>query len=305
MAVVADDFADKGGPKPIFATQSDNIEKFGQITKETHDIIYQLFGIAVGQENQNKAEKTLPTAPKIESIYTKAQEISCSRCYSEQKLIEFIKDFKKEVETWSGEVKKIYKITLDTDITPNEVPNVEKIGEWLSDKKEDNYFADVKYGSESVTTEEYKALPRKPIKYNDSLFAFGTTISSYHRSKQHDEIEYKLESVTKAEKFVNGFSYTHTAQDRILKIIFDPIIEIAPPICVYTVSIYSNKTLSIHFSCETLKRKNWVSYSSPTCEKWRTFKINVNGKKPANSAATHIKNEITQWIEVELKKRTE
>ena len=305
MAAVADDFADKSGPKPIFATQSDNIEKFGTITKQTHSIINKLFGLPDEQDNQETAAKTQPPAPKEESIYTQVQKISTSTCYSEQTLIAFINEFKKEIESWPNDIKKIYKISLDADLYPTDIPNTSKIGEWLSNKSEDNYFAAVTHGTKSYTTEEYKALPKKPTKKNNPFSIMDATVSTFSRWRTQEEVEYKLEPVTKTKQYVNGFSYTHSTQNRILKLNFNPNIEIAPPLSVYTVSIYSNRSLSIHFSYETLKRKNWEEYSYPTCEKWRTIKVNVNGKTAAKAAANHIKKEITQWLETELKKRTE
>ncbi|PMV22067.1 MULTISPECIES: caspase family protein [unclassified Pseudomonas] len=305
MAAVADDFADKGGPKPIFATQSDNIEKFGTITKQTHNIINKLFGFPDEQGNTEAAAKTPSPAPKEESIYTQIQKISTSTCYSEQTLISFINDFKKEVENWPNDVKKIYKVSLDSDLLPNEIPNISKIGEWLSQKTEDNYFATVTHGTKNYKVEEYKALPKKPPTKKDPFSLMGATLNTLSRLHAQEETEYKLESITKTKQYVNGFNYTHSTQNRILRLNFNPNLEIAPPISIYTISIYSNRSLSIHFSYEILQRKNWDEYSHPTCERWRTIKVNVNGKKPAEAAATHIKKEIIQWLETELKKRAE
>lgn len=305
MAAVADDFADKGGPKPIFATQSDNIEKFGTITKQTHNIINKLFGFSEEQDSQEATPKTQPPAPKEESIYARVQKISTSTCYNEQTLIAFINEFKKEIESWPTEIKKIYKISLDADLFPSDIPNQSRIGEWLNSKAEENYFAAVAYGTKSYTTEEYKALPKKPTTKNDPFGIIGASLSALSRYRNQEEVEYKLETVTKTKQYVSGFNYTHSAQNRILRLDFNPVFEIAPPITVHTISIYSNRSLSIHFSYETLNRKNWEDYSSPLCEKWRTIKVNVNGKKAAEAASNHIKKEITQWLETELKKRTE
>ncbi|MBO2642408.1 caspase family protein [Shewanella algae] len=66
MAYVADDFSNKGDSKPIFVTQADNIEKFGHVTKSTHKLIYDAFGIELpddeATEKTQQTEKT--TAPR-------------------------------------------------------------------------------------------------------------------------------------------------------------------------------------------------------------------------------------------------
>lgn len=307
MAVVADDFANKGGPKPIFATQSDNIEKFGTITKQTHSIISKIFGFSDAQEDQEASTKTAAPLPKEDSIYAKIQKVSASTCFDEQALIDFVSEFKKEVGNWPGDIKKIYKISLNSDLSPYAVPNQSKIGEWLIGKSEENYFAEATYGTTKYTVEEYKALPKKPSKSSDPFALMSASLGALSRWRQHEQesTEYKLETVTKTKRYVDGFNYTHSAEDRILRFDFNPIFEIVPPLSIYMVSIYSNRALSIHFSYEMLNRKNWENYSSPVCERWRTIKVGVNGKGAAKAASEHIQKEIIQWLEAELKKRAE
>lgn len=308
MAAVADDFADKGGPKPIFATQADNIEKFGTITKQTHQIIYRLFGLSEkNTETEEKKENLKPpkTHQQEENVYALAKRISDKTCFNEQTLIDFTNTFKEQIESWPQKLKQIYKVAVDSDVHPQEVPNVSKIGEWLKKQSEENYFAEVTYASKSYKTEEYKALPQKPKKQDPFGLSAAVVMGSLARWRQDEDTEYKLETVTKSTTYVNGFSYTHNAEHRILKVTLEPNIEIASPICMHTISIYSNKAFSIHFSYETLKRKNWEQHSKPECNKWKTLKVNINAENSASLTADLIKKEIMQWLEIELKKITE
>ncbi|WP_434695813.1 caspase family protein [Pseudomonas sp. Z1-14] len=311
MAAVADDFSKKGGPKPIFATQSDNIEKFGNITKETKKIINDLFGLKTDEESdtpsKSKPQTETTPAPAQESIYEIAKKKSNTLCFSEETLNRFLAGFKSEIQKWSKEINETYEITTNTHLSPPEVPNTVKIGEWLSEKTDTEYFAQPTYGTKNYQTEEYKALPAKPAK-RDALASLTSGLAiarTLGRWAREEEVEYKLETVTKTSRHIDGFSYTHHTEDRIIKTDFKPTIQLAPPACLHVVIVYSYKELSIHFAYELLKRKNWEDLSKPTCNKWKTIKVNLNASKPEKSAAEHIKKDLINWLEVELKKRLE
>lgn len=311
MAAVADDFSNKGGPKPIFATQSDNIEKFGNITKETKKIINELFGLKTDEESDSSSKETAQAeaqpASVQESIYEIAKKKSDTLSFSEETLIRFLSGFKNEIQNWAKEISEIYQITSSTNLSPSEVPNTVKIGEWLSEKTDAEYFAQPTYAVKNYQTEEYKALPAKPAKRDTiagltSSLAFARGIGRWGRE---EEIEYKLETVTKTSRYIDGFSYTHHTEDRIIKVNFKPNIQLAPPACLHIAIVYSYKELSIHFAYELLKRRNWEELSRPACKKWKTIKVNINSKNPEKSAAEHIKKEVTSWLEVELRKTIE
>jgi hypothetical protein len=176
------------------------------------------------------------------------------------------------------------------------VPGSSKIGSWLSEHENRMYFASPNYSEEEYTAEEYKVMPKKP-----GRTAFPALAGLWGA----DENEYKLETVTKSRQYISGFYYTHEAKNKISETRFTPSIEIIDPICLYTVILYSNMNLAVHFSYELLTRKNWNSYSSPTCKDWRILKVNANGKTPAKAAAQHIIKELKQWLEESLKARIE
>ncbi|MGX2954469.1 caspase family protein [Shewanella sp. JL219SE-S6] len=58
MDAVADDFSNAGSSKPIFVTQSSNIEKFGHISDSTHQLIHSAFGLEDEPASNGRDEKS-------------------------------------------------------------------------------------------------------------------------------------------------------------------------------------------------------------------------------------------------------
>jgi len=300
MAYVADDFSNAGSSKPIFVTQAGNIERFGNVTKQTHRIIFDAFGIDAPQPNEESGKNisiTQNEAPP-KSIFDKAIVKSSELCFSEEHLLSFIANFNQEIRSWSSEIEKLYEISTNDQIDCYSVPNAKKIGAWLEKNIENNYFSNPTYDTRKYEAEEYKALPRKPARNIASI----ARLHNIGLWGERDDTEYKLETVTKTESFIDGFEYTHSAEKRILQISFTPKIEIVDPICLHLILIYSNKEMAINFSYEFLKRLNWNNYSHPKCAEWKTIKLNINAKNTHISASNHIKKDFEGWLSESLKK---
>lgn len=294
MSKVADDLSTKGASTPTFISQADHIEKFGSVTSNTHAIIYELFGMGEQIQTENSTNNA---SPKIElSVFDLIKKKSADICFDESKITNFITELNTELNTWDEDFHKIYNIEIKHDMHPTQVPSSSKIGTWLSQPENKVYFASPNYSEEKYTAEEYKKMPKKPGRSLSPVLVgiFGT-----------DDNEYKLETITKHRKYISGFDYTHAAKNQISEIILTPKIEIIDPICLYTVILYSNMNLAVHFSYEFLTRINWNSYSSPACKDWRILKVNANGNTPAQSSAQHIIQELKQWLEESLRARIE
>ncbi|MFF6010128.1 caspase family protein [Rahnella sp. R3(2024)] len=302
MDAVADDFANSGSSSPIFVTQSSNLEKFGSVSNDTHQLIYKAFGITSDDEikGNDGGKSLLPLEENIQpilNVYDLVSKKSKEICFNEETLSCFIKDFNSSLSSWNEDLKKLYTITVDDSVSSYSIPNKTKLGEWLEKNKEKNYFATVTYDTEKYEIEEYKALPKKPKPgYSSMLERFGML------GGLDDEFEYKLEKVTKEKRFANGFQYSHPLGNRILRISFEPLFEIVDPICIYVVPFYSNKDVMISFSYEFLKRQSWGEYFSPLCNKWRNIKVNINTKDAANTAAQHIQKEVEGWLQDNISK---
>lgn len=296
MDAVADDFSNSGSSAPIFVTQSSNLEKFGLVSEDTHQIIYKAFGIESENKGEGNSEHnvSLPSKDSAHSslsLYDLVAEKSKEFCFNEEELSQFIKSLNFNLSSWNEEIQKIYKIEIDNDIGSYQIPNNAKLGEWLESNKEKNYYAEATYDTEEYQTEEYKALPRKPRSgYLSTLDKLGML------GGLEDDKEYKLEKITKKRRYIDGFQYTHRLENRILKIFFNPLFEIIEPICLYVIPFYSNKDMTISFSYEFLKRKSWGEYSPPQCTKWRNIKVNINSLDAADQAAQHIQKEVEEWL---------
>ncbi|WP_447722937.1 caspase family protein [Edwardsiella tarda] len=302
MDAVADDFASSGSSAPIFVTQSSNLEKFGSVSKDTHQLIYKAFDIKLDDETEgNNDSRGLPPLEEKKqpsmNIYDLVSKKSREVCFDEGKLSLFIKEFNSNLSSWNEDIKKLYAITVDDSVASYLVPNKMKLGEWLEISKEKNYYAIATFGTEEYEAEEYRQLPRKPRSSYFSTLAQAGMLGGLDNDK-----DYKLEKVKKKKEFVNGFSYTHSLDGRILHILFEPLFEIVDPICLYVVPFYSNKEVIISFSYEFLKRKSWGEYFEPQCNKWRNIKVNINSKDAANAAAQHIQKEVEGWLKDSISK---
>lgn len=302
MAHVADDFSRKNSPKPIFITQSDNIEKFGYVTKATHKIIFDAFGINMPEaESAEKTQlditiKNVNDKPSIFNIIAaKSAEIS----YSEQNLIDFLQSFIQNIQAWDEELQTLFVIEANVDIESPQVPNAAQIGRWLEKNVTLNLFAEPTYDTKTYKVEEYRALPKKP-KTNSSF----RNLRSMGLWGEEENEDFKLETVTKSEKYIDGFQYTHQTDNRITHISFIPKVELLDPLSLYIALIYSNKDMFIHFSYESLKRGNWKSYSYPKCTEWKVIKLkgSINSTNIASNSAKHIKDEFKKWVEEILSK---
>lgn len=295
MAYVADDFSDAGASKPVFVTQADNIEKFGIVSDETHKIIFEAFGLDETKKGKVKEQ----IHKKEESLYDLIKLASSELCFSEQVLTKFIADFNQNIRTWSEELEKLYEIDVNHSLNSYLVPNARRIGEWLLENKEVDYFAVPTEQTKEYETKEYKALPRKP----SNRYGLASQLASLRHLGfgDEDDTEYKLETVTKTRSYIDGFDYNHSLEQVITSIVFKPSIEIIKPISLFVVPIYSNSKLVLHYSFEELNRSNWGKYSSPCCDKWKVLDIKVNSTSAAKSSADHIRKEITSYIENKLK----
>jgi hypothetical protein len=79
MAKVGDDFSSKNGQAPVCITQAGHTEKFGDITKNTQNIIYEFFGIDNSEPEQNtkNTKNTKKILPKNKILVTAAVALSC------------------------------------------------------------------------------------------------------------------------------------------------------------------------------------------------------------------------------------
>lgn len=82
MTKVGDDFSSKNGQAPVCITQAGHTEKFGDITKNTQNIIYEFFGLDNSEpeqsiKNTKNTKNTKKSSPKNKILVIAAVALSC------------------------------------------------------------------------------------------------------------------------------------------------------------------------------------------------------------------------------------
>lgn len=286
MSRVADDMANKEVAPPTFVSQSDHIEKFGTVTSETHDLIFSFFGLP-----PCTSPAPSNTASAVEhplSLYDLVIRKSDESCFDEKTILNFISEFSALLPNWGEDLLKLYEISVSSASDPADLPNAASIGTWLQQSQNHKYFACTAFIEEDYVVEEYKALPKSSRR---------TALAVVADFWGNDEKSYKLEKLTRTKSIISGFYYTHAAADRISAVRFTPKFGIIDPINLHTAVLYSNTSITIHFSYELLSRRDWGTFTSPMCKEWRILKINPNADEPAKAAFVHIFEEVRSWIE--------
>lgn len=301
MDSVADEFSNHGRSLPIALIQGTTIDKFGYISKETHSIIHDAFGLEHDGKNSEEADCGGEKSDLIsKNAFDLAIERSSELCFEEDDLKEFLDIFVEEVSEWPESIRKVYEVSVNKDVPSFAIPNSKKIGEWIESNSEKGFFAKATYEDVEYEVQEYKALPKKPRSRRlfpdlDSLRTLGLW--------DEDDTKYNLENVKKTKQVVEGFEYTHSANDRVLHIFLYPKFQIADPVSLYLVSVYSNKDIFVNFSYEFLDRLDWKKFSDPCCKSWKVIKANGELQSSSKEMALKLKSEVEAWIEESLLKK--
>lgn len=287
MAFVADDFSSKDAPAPIFISQADNTEKFGEVTQAVQDLINGEFGFNSDEDEIDEVKQTQKDPQNLSRLIL---EKASNSCFSENSIRTFLSGIFDGFSQWEQDVIKLYLVDISELISVRDVPNAKRIALWIEDNSNVGYFVRPVYDSVSYEEQEYKALPKKSLDLA-SLAARMAIIGHY------DDTGYKLETVTKYIDELSGFEYTHNADKQMFRIKFDPNNDFSPPVSLYLVSIYSNKKCVVHYSYERLDKINWSSCTSPKCLEWHTLEVNMKNPNNAGLTSKLIKEEFCEWLE--------
>ncbi|EJG2016938.1 caspase family protein [Vibrio parahaemolyticus] len=291
MAFVADDFASKDAPAPIFISQADNTEKFGLVTQTVQDLIYGEFGF---DSDETETDEVVQTQKEPQSLSRLILEKASNSCFSEDSIQTFLSGIFDDFSQWEQDVIKLYSVDISELSAAWKVPNAKRIGSWIKDNNNVGYFVRPDYDSVSYEEQEYKALPKKPSRSGLGVASLAARMAAFG---DYDDTEYKLETVTKYRDVLSGFEYTHNADKQMLRIKFEPNNDLSPPVSLCLVSIYSNKKCVVHYSYERLDKTDWSSYTSPKCLEWHTLEVNINNPNIVGLTSKHIKDEFCEWLE--------
>lgn len=297
-AYIADDFNNSGLPKPIFISQADLVEIFGVITDNTHKLILKAFGL------EDKPTETEPiTPPKTKEGENALLELVRRKAVSEYcdeetgvKRLSYLRD-RFQNNNWPIDIIDVFEIDIQPYVAPNGVPNSQRIGVWLNENREKEYFATPTYTEESFEVEEYKPLPKKPVmSAKASLIALSRLYGGY------DDTEYRLETITKIRRVVSGFSYTFQNDNNILKLSLEPRHISVKPLALFIVSIYSKTDLSIQYAYEFIRFTDWNTRAHPKCENWKVKTLKLKDEANIAAATDEIINEVSVWAVAEITK---
>lgn len=299
MAYIADDLESRGEAKPVFLSQADNTEKFGNVTEKTHGLIYDAFGISLGIAAKSTDDSALIESSggecELSGLVKRVSEVSSASCFSEKLLKDFIEQFNSLVESWPSAMTDLYNVRKIGELRNFDVPNSISLGEWISKNSELGFFVEPYYTDESYTVQEYRELPKKRSSSRFDLFSAAALFDS-------DNSRYKLEDVYKTRQAVSGFAYLHAIPGAICQIMLESRYQILNDVCMYFVPFYSDTKFSMNYSHEFLKKIAWGKNSPQKCEYWRRVDVNIKGEDSARGLADHIQQEITEWIKAEVVK---
>lgn len=299
-AYIADDCNAHSLPKPIFISQADLTEIFGLINDNTHKLILKAFG---REEKPDEKESEKPLEAKesenilLELVRRKADSEYCDEETGIKRLA-LLRD-KFQEQNWPKDIVSIFEIGVLPNAAPNPIPNSQRIGVWLNENRGKEFFATPTYKEESFEVEEYKPLPKKPIRSAIEAAKMAAYSNIYGGT---DNTEYQLETIWKTRMIVDGFSYTFQNENNILKISLEPRHTSVKSLVLFIVCIYSRVELSVQYSYEFIKFTNWDTRAHPKCENWKVKTLKMKDEANIAVVTDEIINEVSVWAVTEITK---
>lgn len=294
MAFVADDMNFNKYPEPIFITQANNTEIFGNITDEL--IAYLNMEFDINPENnellfeqKDVKENKIQDKSLFELIQEKSENEYCTKEEGFNN-IKLLKDCF-SVKNWPEDITTIFKIEINE--LEDFIQNKKGIGKWLKENDDEKYFAIPVYEEEIYYQEEYVAIPTKPNALK--------SISAFNRLYGRNENDYKLEKVEKVRKILKGISFTTEVPFEGIQLKFIPKFNAIEHYCFTIVPIFSRKTLLIFNVIETLEYKGWESIINPSYKNWKVKRLSLKRKDKIVKFTEDKIVSITKYITDEIK----
>lgn len=292
IAFVADDLKNQSSSLPIFVSQATNTEKFGKIEKDIQEFILKEFGVLEEKESQYNINEDIEEKVEL-NLFDKLKEKEKLKCFSKEELESFFEAFMERIKIHLKETEHYFNIEINNTLTPSDIPNKKRIAEWLNEKgKEEDFFANIEYTTIQKEVQEYQALPKKPRRARYS----GLSAFAQMSLLGEDDTKYKLVTVKKEVKYIDGFNYNTSLANCVLNINFNPKNELLEACSLFIVFNFSNKKTIAHYSYERLSKINWDVNSKPKCLEWKILDINLKDDNAADKYSKFIIDEISTWI---------
>lgn len=312
IAAVADEMSRKGGPRPTFVMQADNLETFVHMDASLAQFLNNALGlamppttasgkdgsddvsIATGADAQSVA--VVPPPPTLAQIAEmKAAETYCTREEAETN-IGLLSRVAAE-ECWPKTITDSFELAV-SQAEADEVPNNSAIGRWIGNVADDPVFAIPTYVLQTYKVEEYREIPKKPT---SKLGTLGT-FQSLQRLWGEDK-EYKLESVEKTRQVLSGFEFNVPAVFKPHSLRFTPKYSSLEHYSAWIVCLFSRRQVTCLYSIEHLPYKSWESTHPPRAAKWKQLSAPLKESGKIETLGKSIIAEIVEFIETDARQR--
>jgi len=297
MAYIADDMSSNDYPQPIFITQADNTEIFGDINSDLFTYLGEKISrdeTLINTENiTDKIEKLDIDKSLLTLIKNMSDEEYCNKNDGYKNIASLRELFGKE--KWKKEIIDIFDIEILE--WEREIPNKKIIVNWLMKNSDEKYFVKPTYKDKVYYKNEYVEVPRKPNTRRGGLYAS----LSIRDILGEDEKDYKLEKVEKTKQVLESILFTAETPFEVLQLQFKPKYEAIENYSFILVPIFSRKYLVIFNSIELLEYTSWDKISSPKCEKWKVEKFILKDTNAINSFCTKAINDIEKYLLDDIK----
>ena len=292
IAYTADTMESSGYPQPVFVTQANHTELFGNITDDLISFIHselKLDGASIINEdtpviNDNKNEFKL-----IDLVVEKSKNEYCSKEEAFESINIIENKFSSSISDWSKQLTNLFDISFE--YTEGKIPNSVDIARWLERNKEGKYFATPTYKVQTYYEQEYVKLPRNPLGRFHSLLPLSQD-NLYDAAGN----EYKLTDVKKHKEYINDFTHTAPLPFNCVHIMFHPLHQSLKTYCLTIVPICSHNKLELFKSLETLDYIDWDKVDAPQCKQWEHFSFLLKDKKTINEFCSHQILECVEYL---------
>ncbi|ELV8727846.1 hypothetical protein QNE38_002886 [Vibrio fluvialis] len=213
-----------------------------------------------------------------------------------------IRDFYSS-ENWPDDILNIFDIEI-TELSYS-IPNSRAISKWLDSNKNELYFVESEYRSESYIEKEYVKVPKKPEPVRNRLggiWESATLATAFARSAlKGDDYDYELQDVEKTRSVFKGIDFTASTPFKCLQLKFKPKYKSVENYAMTIVPVFSRKELAIFTSSEVLVYVDWDRTSMPKCIDWKVNKIQLKNESLILDACKQKIAEVSLFITSDVK----
>ncbi len=313
IAAVADEMNLKGGPRPTFVVQADNLEIFTHMNPDLTSLLAKalagpvaengdgkdLDGISGADIGNSQVQEQSGPLSLVQLAATQAKDAYCTQQEAEENIKLLLPLI--DPERWPDQLKAVFELHAK-EKHPSELPNRVAIGRWINGLKDDSVFAVPAYVTETYKVDEYKEIPKKPSSSFARSFAGSYRVPSMREILGEDK-DYKLETVEKKRSVVSGFEYTVNPVIMPHVIFFKPKFPSLEEYSACFVLLFSRRLLTCLYSVEHLPLEAWSVTRSPKASHWKQQSVSLKNTEKIEVLAKSLMQEVCDFIEADVRQR--